>query len=139
MKNRNHIRSMVLSGIMIAFGILLPMTVHAIPDGGKMFLPMHLPVMMAAFFLPWYWAMAVGVATPLISSLLTGMPPMAPIPMVIIMMVELAGYALVISLLKDRVVSPRRWYSPLLALVPAMIAGRILAGVQAVRPGDVSG
>ena len=93
-------RHMIISAVMIAAGIILPMTLHAVPNGGKIFLPMRLPVMVAAFFLPWTWAGAVGLLTPILSSVLIGMPPLVPIPMAIIMPFELATYAIIIALLK---------------------------------------
>lgn len=117
---------MVLSGIFIALGILLPVVFHSIPNGGSIFLPMHLPVMVVAFFVPWPWALAVGAVTPLLSSLLTGMPPIAPFPMAIIMAFELATYGVCISLLKKLWVRPERWYSPLLVLIPTMLLGRLV-------------
>ena len=122
-------RHLVLSGIFIALGILLPFILHSIPNGGKIFLPMHLPVLALSFFVSWPWALAVGALTPLLSSLLTGMPPMTPFPMAIIMSFELATYGLIISLLRKKAVKRERWYSPLLALAPALVLGRVVAGI----------
>lgn len=122
-------RHMIIAAVMIALGIVLPMTFHSFPDGGKVFLPMHIPVMVGAFFLPWTWAIAVGALTPILSFLLTGMPPLAPMPMVIIMVFELMTYALIISLLRKKVLKQKKWYSPIWAMIPAMVAGRIIAGL----------
>jgi thiamine transporter ThiT len=122
-------RHMIIAAVMIALGIVLPLTFHSFPDGGKMFLPMHIPVMIGALFLPWTWAMAVGVLTPVLSFLLTGMPPLTPMPMVIIMAFELMTYALVISLLRKKVFEQKKWYSPIWAMIPAMVAGRIVVGL----------
>lgn len=129
MIEKRRTRHMIISAVMIAIGIVLPLTLHSFPDGGKVFLPMHIPVMIGAFFLPWTWAVAVGVLTPILSFVLTGMPPIAPIPMVIIMAFELMTYGLIISLLRKKVVNREKWYSPLAAIIPAMIAGRVVVGI----------
>ena len=130
MKKNKPIRNLILSGIFIALSVLLPIVFHAIPKGGNMFLPMHLPVMVAAFFLPPVYACAVGIISPLLSSFITGMPPMAPIPVAIIMTFELFAYALVISLLRKIVYKYRKnLLSPLIALIPAMVLGRVVAGL----------
>ncbi|MCK5129746.1 MAG: ECF transporter S component [Clostridiales bacterium] len=128
MIQKRSTRHMIIAAVMTAVGIVLPIAFHSIPDAGKIFLPMHLPVMIAAMFLPWTWAAAVGLLTPILSTFLTGMPPLAPFPMAIIMPFELATYAIIISLLRKKLVSTDKWYSPLFAVIPAMIAGRIVAG-----------
>lgn len=129
MIQKRSTRHLIISSVLIAIGIILPIVIHSIPNAGQIFLPMHIPVLIGAFFLPWTWAAAVGVMTPILSTLLTGMPPIAPVPMAIIMPLELATYAIIISLLRKIVVSKDKWYSPLFALIPAMIAGRAVAGL----------
>ncbi len=131
MKKEYNLRHLILSGVFIAIGIIIPMIVHAISAnvGGKMLLPMHIGVMIAAFFLPPVFAVAVGAITPILSWLITGMPAMTPMPVALIMMFELAAYALVISLLRKVVYKNRgNYFAPYIALVPAMVAGRIIAG-----------
>ena len=127
-KNRST-RHLIISGVLIALGVVLPIAFHAVPDAGRIFLPMHIPVLIGAFFLPWTWAGAVGLVTPILSTLLTGMPPLAPMPTAIMMPFELAAYGIVISILRKAVVKKEKWYSPLFALIPAMLAGRIVAGL----------
>jgi hypothetical protein len=85
------------SALFIALGILLPMILH--PFGlGSVLLPMFWPIALSGYFLPLTFALMVGIATPLLSSLITGMPPVSP-PIVYVMMVELAVLASVISYL----------------------------------------
>ena len=132
MKKEYQLRHLILSGVFIAIGILLPLIVHSLGSNaaGQMLLPMHIGVMVAAFFLPPIYAVAVGALTPVLSALITGMPPMAPLPIAAIMAFELAAYALVISLLRKMVYRKRKnYFAPYLALVPAMIIGRIVAGL----------
>lgn len=115
-------REIVLSGLFIALGLLVPMAFHAIGGTGPVFLPMHLPVLIGGFILSPVFALMVGVLTPLISSVLTGMPVL--MPMAFIMMVELGIYGLAVSLLKEKGINN------VTTLISAMILGRISAGIM---------
>ncbi|NLP11879.1 ECF transporter S component [bacterium] len=96
-------RHIALSGLFVALGLMLPALFHAV-GLGSVFLPMFWPVALAGFFLPWPFAVAVAVLTPIVSSLLTGMPPVSP-PILHLMMAELISLALVVTLLYQTV----RW------------------------------
>ena len=117
-------REIVLSGLFIALGLLVPMAFHAVGGTGPVFLPMHLPVLVGGFILSPVFALMVGVLTPLLSSVLTGMPVL--MPMAFIMMVELGIYGLAVSLMKEKCVNN------IVNLVGAMILGRISAGIMVV-------
>ena len=39
-------KNLVTSGMCVALAIVLPMAFHMIPDAGKVFLPMHIPVLL---------------------------------------------------------------------------------------------
>lgn len=121
MKTSNT-RNMILSGFFMAIGLLLPAIFHLFGGAGKVFLPMHIPVLIAGFFLPPFYAALVGLLTPLLSSALTGMPVLYPI--LPIMMGELMVYGLVISCLGHG-----RMKNVLGRLVAGMVAGRIVAGL----------
>lgn len=115
-------KKLVLSGLFIAVGIILPIAFHAVEGGGSIFLPMHIPVLIAGFFLDWPFALAVGVLTPLLSSLFTGMPPLFPV--LLFMIPELAVYGIVVSLLYRKL--NMNIYA---SLIISMICGRIMAGI----------
>lgn len=91
-------RDLVFGGMMIALGVLAPIAFHAAGWGGAIFLPMHLPVLMAGLLVSWRVALFVGLLTPIVSSALTGMPP--PLPTTPIMAVELIVLAVAASLLR---------------------------------------
>lgn len=95
----------------IALGVLMPIVFHGV-GLGSIFLPMFWPVAAAAFFLPVSFAILVGILTPLVSFLFTGMPPISP-PILYIMIFELLSLSLVTSLLYHKT----RWgiFWPLLA------------------------
>ncbi|MEX1377347.1 MAG: ECF transporter S component [Eubacteriales bacterium] len=125
----NNLKNIALSGMFIALGIVLPIAFHSVPDAGKVFLPMFIPVLLGSLFLPWHYAMAVGIITPLLSSLLTGMPPMVPLPMAVMMMAELGVAALVLSLLKNIKWLTSKKYLIDIALIPALIIGKIASAL----------
>lgn len=83
-------KNMVLSALCVAFGILIPALFHMFGTAGSIFLPMHIPVLLAGFLLGSRNGLLVGVLTPILSSLLTSMPPLFPI--LPIMVFELAVY-----------------------------------------------
>lgn len=120
-KNRNSIREITTAGLFTAIGILLPVIFHALGLGSA-FLPMHIPALMAGFVLSVPYAAAVGAATPLLSSLMTGMPPVFPV--MPYMVFELAAYASAVS-----IVSRKFRLNPYLSLIISMAAGRAVAGI----------
>jgi len=114
------INQTTVAGLLIAFGVLLPMIFHSLGLGST-FLPMHIPVLLSGFFLDTFWATAVGAMTPLLSSLITSMPPVFPV--LPFMVFELATYGSMTSFLYRRTGK-----SIYISLVVSMIAGRIVAG-----------
>lgn len=119
-------RKLVLAALCVALGLVLPMVFHMIPNAGSILLPMHIPVLLCGFICGWPFGLACGIVTPLLSNLFTGMPPMAVLPG---MVCELAVYGLVSGLLYARLNTGKRALNLYLALVPAMLAGRVVAGV----------
>ena len=103
---KNNIRNYVFCALCIALCVVLPMAFHAIPNAGQVILPMHIPVLICGLICGWHFGLLCGLAGPLFSSLLTGMPPVALLPS---MMVEHADLYI--------------------SLVTAMIIGRIAAGI----------
>ncbi|MDD2496097.1 MAG: ECF transporter S component, partial [Tissierellia bacterium] len=116
----NKTRELVIGGLLLATGILLPMVFHMFGMTGPIVLPMHIPVLIGGFLLSPILALFLGIITPIISGLLTGMPVM--FPMSIIMACELGIYGLVTSLATRKLK-----LSPLIALIISMIFGRIAA------------
>jgi hypothetical protein len=112
----------ILSGLLLATGIILPMIFHMFSLTGPIALPMHIPVLMGGFLLPPQLALLLGITTPFVSSVMTGMPVF--FPMAIIMSVELGTYGLTASL-----ASKKFKLSPVLSLISSMAAGRIAAGL----------
>lgn len=122
MNRKIETKELVLSGLLLASGIIIPMIFHMFGMTGPIALPMHIPVLIGGFLLPPHLALALGIITPIVSGLLTGMPVM--FPMAIIMAFELGIYGLTSSLLT------RKLNLPIIpSLLISMIAGRIAAGL----------
>lgn len=113
---------LVLSGLFLAIGIILPYVFHFFGSGlGQIFLPMHIPVLLGGFFLSPLYAFLLGFILPYLNSFISGMPPL--FPTAITMSLELAAYGTVISLIY------RRYKKIMLSLITAMLVGRIISGI----------
>ena len=123
---KNHIRQMVLTALFIAIGVVLPQAFHAIPNAGSVMLPMHIPVLLAGLVCGPVFGLACGIITPTLSSLITGMPPMAYLPS---MLCELAIYGLVSGLVTKVVKTGKPIVDIYVALVTSMLAGRVIYGI----------
>ena len=118
----NSVKKITLSGLFIALGLLLPWITGNIQSLGVNLLPMHLPVLVAGFALGWKYGFIIGFITPLLRSILFGMPPMYPIA--IAMAFELGIYGLITGLLYNLLA--KRKLSIFISLIMAMIGSRIV-------------
>lgn len=118
------IKKIVYTSFFIALGIILPIIFHMIggPGLGRVLLPMHLPVLIGAAYLGPLAGLIMGVITPLLSSLFTGMPPV--IPILPIMIVELGVYGLLMGYLFFRIKM-----NVYISLLITMLLGRIGASL----------
>lgn len=91
---------LTLAAIFLALCVLVPILFHSF-GLGSIFLPLLLPIALGAFFLPVPYALLVGVMGPMISALLTGMPPLSP-PIAQVMMLEGGVLGGVTALLNSR-------------------------------------
>lgn len=126
MKIRNSIKNMTMSAVCVALCVVLPIAFHSIPDAGSVFLPMHIPVLICGMICGWPYGFLCGLMGPLVSSALTGMPPIAFLPA---MMVECGAYGLVSGLVLKFVRTKHTYADLYIALVTAMIAGRVVSGI----------
>ena len=122
---KTNVKLLVLAALFLALGLVLPFLTGQIPEIGSMLCPMHIPVLLCGFFCGWPWGLAVGLITPVLRSLLFGMPPMFPVA--ICMSFELATYGLVSGMLYGKL--PRNKASVYVSLLTAMVAGRLVWGV----------
>lgn len=121
MNYRTKTTNVVMGGLLLAIGVIIPSIFHTTGIDGRIFLPMHIPVLLGGFLLPPMYAILLGLLTPILNNLLTGMPVL--FPMVVIMIFELGVYGLVASVLYRKL-----RIHILVSLIISMIFGRIAAG-----------
>ena len=120
-----QVKYLVMTALCVTLGVVLPVTLHAIPNAGSILLPMHIPVLLCGLVCGPVYGLACGILAPLLSSLITSMPPMAMLPS---MICELAVYGLVAGIL-IRVIKTRYNIANLyLSLLGAMLIGRVIYG-----------
>ncbi len=123
--NNSHIKNLCLAAFFIALGFVLPFVTGSIPQIGNALLPMHIPVLLCGVVCGAKYGAAVGFVTPLLRSVIFGMPPIYPIGLA--MALELATYAIVIGVLYNVLKGkPLQIY---ISLIVSMIAGRIVWGI----------
>lgn len=115
-------KDMVKAAFFIALGLVLPLAFHFVNMGGKIFLPMHIPVLLCGFILGARYGLIVGLITPILSSVITGMPPM--IPTGIFMMFELGTYGFASGYLYKN-----KRLNLYVALIVSMLLGRLVSGI----------
>lgn len=76
----------LLAGLFLALALTFPLLFHAVGLGSA-FLPMFFPIVAAGFLVRPRFSLMVGALSPLVSAVLTGMPPFYP-PIAFIMVVE---------------------------------------------------
>ena len=109
-------KEITLTALFIALGIILPLVFHQMALAGRIFSPMHIPVFLAGIFIGPVSGLIVGLVCPVMSFLLTGMPPPYAVPL---MSLELPVYGVAIGIL-IRVIK-----FPVISLLLAMILGRL--------------
>ena len=119
-----QIRKMAYAALYLALAMVLPFLTGQIPEIGAMLCPMHIPALLCGFVCGWPWGVAVGFISPLMRSVLFGMPEM--FPTAVAMSVELATYGAVAGILYK--VLPKKLWSTYAALIAAMVLGRVVWG-----------
>ena len=117
----NQVKQLTLSAFFLALGLVLPFAFHSFgPQAGTVFLPMHIPVLLCGFVCGPAYGALVGMLTPLLSSALTGMPPLMPTG--IAMCLELSTYGFLSGWMTKKL--------PLYtSLIITMLAGRAVSGL----------
>mgnify|MGYP000982555498 CR=1 FL=1 len=133
--NKFSTKNIALSGLFIALGIVLPFLTGQIPNIGRMLLPMHIPVLLCGFVCGWPFGLIVGFVTPLLRSVMFGMPPL--FPTAVAMSFELAAYGLTAGLFYKY--SKKNTLSTYITLLLSMICGRIVWGIVSLVLYGLSG
>jgi len=136
----NEWRTWMFTTLFLVGNLLLPQLCHFIPNGGLMLLPIYFFTLIAAYKFGLKVGLLTAVLSPLVNSLLFGMPMVAMLPVILTKSVLLAVFAAAVArrsksvsiLLLALVVLS---YQLIGGLVEGLIAQNLLAGVQDFKIG----
>jgi riboflavin transporter FmnP len=117
----NKTKWIAQTALFLALTLVLPIGFHAFGVAGRVFLPMHIPVLLAGFLVGPASGLVVGLMSPGVLHLLSGMPPAYAVPL---MSLELPLYGLVAGLTYKRL-----RMNIYVSLVIAMVIGRLMFGL----------
>jgi hypothetical protein len=86
-------KTWLFSLLFIAGNLLLPQLCHLVPNGGLIFLPIYFFTLIAAYKFGLKVGLLTAVFSPVVNSLLFGMPALAMLPVILIKSVLLATIA----------------------------------------------
>ncbi len=123
----NRTRNIVLTGLMIAIGIVIVTVLKNF--GGqpilRLFSPMHFPVLIAGLVIGPVEGLVCGLLTPALSYVINQLPPNGPFAM----MAELGVYGLITGLCMKTFGKEKGILKIYISLIIAMIIGRIAGGL----------
>lgn len=114
----NQVKTYLLAALFIVGNIVLPQLCHLIPQGGLIFLPIYFFTLVAAYKYGFTVGLTTAVLSPLVNSVLFGMPPAAALPIILIKSVTLAVVAALIAKKTNKVT--------LLTVVLAVVAYQLV-------------
>ena len=122
----SYVKKLVFTAVCSALCLVLPMAFHSIPNAGSIFLPMHIPVLLCGLICGWPYGAVCGLLGPFLSSIVTGMPPAAVLPS---MMIECCTYGLVTGLMMRFIRTKSATADLYISMIAAMALGRVVAGL----------
>jgi hypothetical protein len=114
------LRLYLATSALVLGNVLLPLAIHRIPDGGRIFLPIFFFTLIAGWRFGALAGLLTGLLSPLANHFLTGMPPALALQSLIVQSILLGLLASVVA------ARSRRLSLPLLALVVALHQALIL-------------
>ncbi len=126
MQKMSNVKKSIITAVCIALCYVIPLMFHGIQNAGNIFCPMHIPVFICGLICGWQYGLLCGIAGPALSSALSGMPPVAILPS---MMVELAAYGTAAGLMMKLVRTKSTYADLYISLIVAIVCGRVLSGL----------
>lgn len=111
----------LLAGLFVVGNIALPQLCHLVPQGGLMLLPIYFFTLVAAYKYGFGVGVVTAVLSPVINSLLFGMPAAAMLPIILVKSLLLAGGAALMARRMGRVT--------LLALVAVVLGYQVVGSL----------
>ena len=125
MEKMTSIKKACITAVCIALCYALPIAFHSV-GLGSVFSPMHIPVLLCGMVCGGGYGLFCGIAGPVLSSILSGMPTTTGL---IFMVPELVTYGLVSGILTSLVHTNRLHLDMYISLAAAMVLGRIAGGI----------
>ena len=123
-RKSGEIRRLVYAAICLALCLTLPYLTGSIPQIGKQFAPMHLPVFLCGFIAGPVWGGIVGIVAPFLRFLIAGAP--ALYPQAVRMAAELGVYGIAAGLFYRYL--PKKPLGIVASLLCAQFFGRLAWG-----------
>ena len=121
----SHVRKICICSICIALCYVLPLALH--PLGlGQVLSPMHIPVLLCGLLCGPVLGAICGIAGPILSATLGGMPPVTALPT---MIPELVTYGIFAGILIKAIRTKSTFTNVFLALIPTMLLGRVIGAL----------
>lgn len=130
----------LLAGLFVVGNIALPQLCHLVPQGGLILLPIYFFTLIGAYKYGFGVGVVTAVLSPVINSLLFGMPAAAMLPIILIKSLLLAGAAALMASRTGRVtllslVAVVLGYQVVGSLAEWAITGSLATAVQDFRLG----
>lgn len=130
----------LLAGLFVVGNIALPQLCHLVPQGGLMLLPIYFFTLVAAYKYGFGVGVVTAVLSPVINSLLFGMPAAAMLPIILVKSLLLAGGASLMARRMGRVtvlalVAVVLGYQVVGSLAEWAMTGSLTAAMQDFRLG----
>jgi hypothetical protein len=91
--NYTDVKTYIFAALFVLGNIILPQLCHLIPQGGMMLLPIYFFTLIGAYKYGWQVGLLTAVISPLVNSLLFGMPTPAVLPIITLKSILLASAA----------------------------------------------
>ena len=121
-------KTYIFAAIFVAGNIALPQLCHLVPRGGLIFLPIYFFTLVAAYKFGWRAGLLTAVASPLVNSMLFGMPAADVLPAILLKSAILAAAA---------AYAAHRWRK--IALLPILFAIVVCQAAGALGEWAMSG
>ncbi|MBR1552097.1 MAG: ECF transporter S component [Muribaculaceae bacterium] len=133
-------RTYVLATLFVLGNIALPQLCHLMPNGGHIWLPIYFFTLVAAYKYGWRVGLLTAVLSPVMNSLLFGMPAAAALPVILVKSVTLAAVAAMVARRTGRVtlaalVAVVLTHQVIGSLAECLIDGSWMAGLADWRMG----
>ena len=87
--NLGNVKTYTLATLFVIGNLVFPQLAHLIPQGGYILLPIYFFTLIAAYKYGFFVGMLTAIFSPLINSMIFGMPPVAVLPAIMIKSVVL--------------------------------------------------